>query len=64
MPPIHIGRKRQMPLATATKQRNVTPKGLPKIKPAVIPRLFVLDRFCIHSAPTKIPVFESAKIGK
>ena len=58
------GGKRQMPLATATRQNNVTPKGFPTIKPAVMPRLFVLVRFYIQSAPTKIPEFASAKIGK
>ena len=58
------GGKRHMPLATATKHRNVTPKGLPRIKPAVMPTLFVLVTFCIQSAPTKMPVFASAKIGK
>lgn len=58
------GGKWQMPLATATKQRNVTPKGLPKIKPAVMPRLFVLDRICIHSAPTKYPYWKVRKSVK
>src|SRR4029077_10026548 len=53
-----------IPLATATKQRNVTPRGFPAIKPAAMPALFALVKWCIQSAPTTMPVFASAKIGK
>ena len=56
--------KRHMPLATATKHRSVTPKGLPRIKPAMMPTLFVLVPLCIQSVPTTMPVFANAKIGK
>src|SRR2546430_4449859 len=38
-----------IPLATATKQGNVTLKGFPAIKPAAMPTLFALLKWCIQS---------------
>ena len=53
-----------MPIETATKLKSVMPKGLPKTKPPMIPRLFAPVKFCAQSAPITMPVFASAKIGK
>ena len=39
--------KRHRPIATARKHNNVTPNGLPKIKPAMLPTVFVLVTLCI-----------------
>ncbi len=54
----------QMPIATATKLSSVMPKGLPKTKPPMMPKLFALVEFCAQSGPMMMPVFARAKIGK
>ena len=51
-------------MATARTHNNVTPNGLPKIKPAMMPMVFVLVTLCIQSVPTTMPVFANANIGK
>lgn len=55
---------RQMPMATATKLGRTMPKGLPRIKPAMMPKLLAVVRCWVQPVPRKMPVLANAKIGK